>query len=340
MNSTAAANSCSENATGSSRIVPSKAEGIAFCTAYIAACVFIAVGNMSTIILFAANIRLRKRSLFLVVNMAFADLMLGILSLPIYIYGVGKSYQLWNGGWSMSLSIFFTIVDSFFMQASLISVAFISGERFYAIYWPFKHRTLSIQAYRIMIVAVWALTLVITSLWSTSYFLMSCKRAVFGWTPFVLILIFVICGSNIGIWRKFRRGNIAPQQQNRDSQNKRLTKTLMFVSILTLLSWLPLIIMNWLIVVFDVQIPWKFSYLVNVINYSNSFANPVVYALRIPEFRKALVLSCSRRLAVPNIDRRLRTNKKTLAQTPAKNIKNRDDFSTASYEQEVLDTKL
>ena len=340
MNSTAAANSCSENATGSSRIVPSKAEGIALCTAFISACVFIAVGNMSTIILFAANIRLRKRSLFLVINMAFADLMLGIFSLPIYIYGVGKSYQLWNGGWSMSLLIFYAIVDSFFTQASLISVAFISGERFYAIYWPFKHRKLPMRAYRIIIFTIWVLSLLVATLWSTSMFLISYKHWVYVSTPFVLILIFVICGSNIGIWRKFRRGNIAPQQQNRDSQNKRLTKTLMFVSILTLLSWLPLIIMNWFIDVFDVQIPRKFYYLVNVINYSNSFANPVVYALRIPEFRKALVLCCSRRPAVPNIDRRLRTNKKTLAQTPAKNIKNRDDLSTASYEQEVLDTKL
>ena len=291
---------------------------------------------MSTIILFAANIRLRKRSLFLVVNMTFADLMLGIFSLPIYIYLVGKKYQLWNIGESMSLSIFFTIVDSFFVQASLISVAFISGERFYAIYWPFKHRTLSIQAYRIIIFTIWVLSLLVATLWSTLNFLSSYKHSVYVWTPYVLILIFVICGSNIGIWRKFRRGNIAPQQENRDSENKRLTKTLMFVSILTLLSWLPLIIMNWLIYVFDVQIPLKFYDLVNVINYSNSFANPVVYALRLPEFRKALVLCCSRRPAVPNIDRRLRTNKKT----PAKNIKNRDDLSTASYEQEVLDTKL
>ena len=29
--------------------------------------------------------------------------------------------------------------------------------------------------------------------------------------------------------------------------------------------------------------------------YSNSFFNPVVYALRIPEFRQALVLGCFRR---------------------------------------------
>ena len=51
----------------------------------------------------------------------------------------------------------------------------------------------------------------------------------------------------------------------------------------------------------DIQIPWQFYDLVNVINYSNSFANPVVYALRIPEFREALVLCCLRRAAAPNM---------------------------------------
>ena len=139
MNSTAAANTSSDNTTVSSRIVPSTAEGIALCTAFSLSFVFIFVGNLLTIVLFAANKRLRKRSLFLVINMAFADLMLGTVSLPIYIYSVGRRFQLWKGGWPKSLSIFYSIVDIFFPQASLISAAVISGERFYAIYWPFKH---------------------------------------------------------------------------------------------------------------------------------------------------------------------------------------------------------
>ena len=184
---------------------------MALCTGFIFELAFIIVGNLLTIVLFAADRSLRKRSLFLVINMAFADLMLGILSLPIYIYNVGRSFQLWNGGWSMSLPIFYPIVDTFLSQASLISAAFISGERFYGIYWPFKYRTLSMREYRIIIFTVWALTFVITALWSTSYFLISYKRAVHVWTPYILILIFSICGCNIGIWRKFRHGNIASQ---------------------------------------------------------------------------------------------------------------------------------
>ena len=132
--STEAATNNSENATGSSRIVPSMAEGIALCTAFVSLVfVFVVLGNLLTIVLFAVNRSLRKRSLFLVINMAFADLMLGILSLPFYIYYVGYWFELWKGGWPVSLSIFYDI-DIFFMQASLISAAFISGERFYAIY--------------------------------------------------------------------------------------------------------------------------------------------------------------------------------------------------------------
>ena len=223
---TEAATNNSENATqGSSRIVPSKAEGIALCTAFLLVFVFVVVGNLLTIVLFAVNRSLRKRSLFLVINMAFADLMLGTVSLPLYIHSVGYNFELWKGGWPRSLFIFCVIVDTFFTQASLISAAFISGERFYAIYWPFKHRTLSMRAYRIIIFTVWVLALLFTALFSTMKLLFSFERATYYWMPYVFIITFIISGCNIGIWRKFRRRNIVSQLQNRNSQNKRLTKT-------------------------------------------------------------------------------------------------------------------
>ena len=324
MNIKAVANNSLEKETDLSNVLPS--------------IVFIVVGNLLTIVLFAVNRRLRKESLFVVINMAFADLMLGTLTLPLYIYQVGKSFQLWNGGWLMPLSFFYRIVDTFLSQASLISAAFVSGERFYAIYWPFKHRTLSMRAYSIIIFTVWALALLITAVLSTLQFLTLFKHAEYVWTSYILILIFIICGCNVGVWRKIRHGNIASQQQNRDSLNKRLTKTLLFVSILTLLSCLPLVIFNWLIYVYDVQIPLKFYYLVNVINYSNSFANPVVYALRIPEFRETLVLCCLRRANMVNITRR---RKKTFAVAPAMELRTlQTDSSQPAFEQKNMNTEL
>ena len=110
-----AATNSSENATGSSRIVPSYAEGIVLCTAFILTLVFIVVGILLTIVLFAVNRRLRRmRSLFLVINMVFADLMVGAEFLPIYIYALVAPYKFWTGGWSSSLIIFYLLVDSFF----------------------------------------------------------------------------------------------------------------------------------------------------------------------------------------------------------------------------------
>ena len=82
---------------------------------------------------------LRRKSLLLVINMAFADLMLGTLSLPIYIYSCRRLFTS-SGQEAIGClygSTFYTSVDALFSQASLISAAFISSERFWAIYWPF-----------------------------------------------------------------------------------------------------------------------------------------------------------------------------------------------------------
>ena len=322
-----------ENASeAASIIVRSKAEDIALCSAFILECVLIVVGNLFVIILFAANKGLRKKSLLLVINMSFADLMLGALTLPIYIYINGAFFwELWSGSDSLSLDIFYEIVDTTFLQASLISATFVSVERFYAIYWPFKHKTLSMRAYRIVITVVWTLALLFASVYTALRNLISSKHAMYVLNSYMLILLFITFGCNISIWRKFQRGSVASQQQNRAAQNKRLTKTLLFVSVLALMSWVPLIIMNFLIFVFHLPIPLRFYDLVNVVNYSNSFVNPVVYALRIREFKQALALCCFEREAARNDEGDERKRKQhggcCDAGDTAKNITNRSHQS-------------
>ena len=333
MDSTAATNISQDNTTGSSRIAPSKAEGIALCTTFILLFVCIVIGNSLTIVLFAVNRRFRKRSLFLVINMACADLMVGTVTLPIYIYSVGDEYKFWTAtGWLRSLTIFYMFGDSFFTFASLNSATFISGERFCAMYWPLKHRTLSMRAYRLVIFMVWALALLIAAFWTALSTFLSTKDAMYVTTPYILMLTLITCGCNIGIWRKFQLGEFASEQQNRASQNKRLTKTLLLVSILALVSWLPLIISNHLIFVHQVQIPNKVYVLVNVLNYSNSFVNPILYALRIPEFRGALVLCCFRGHA--------KADKIDVADDTANKNTTTDQSLRTGVHEDVLDAKL
>jgi len=274
--------------------------------------------------------------------MAFADLMLGILSAPIYILVIGCSYDLWRAQEVLSNNSFFfahIVTDTVFAQASIISAAAISGERFYAIYWPLKSQIVTTQAYRIVLVAVWTLAIVISSIVIALSHLVSHKHAVYAWAPYALILTFIICAFNFSIWRKFQHGRVASQQQNRALHNKRLTTTLLIASGLTLLSWLPLIITS-VLDVHGISISWRDNLVVNLVNYSNSFINPLVYVLRIPEFRNALGL-CSLRMQTSRkaiaIDRR---NPLTSRRRQLRTLRTHPSRPKVAFEQETADSEL
>ena len=201
---------------------PTKAEGIAVCSVFIVADVFIVSGNLLTLVLFALSKQLRKRSLFLVINMAFSDLFLGILTLPVYIVITGSSYRLWNFEISRNLEISFYFVDTALSQASLISAVFISLERFHAIFWPLKHRTLSTQAYRVGISVVWVLSILVSTIFNLLLWLKSAKECLYFWMPYAATMLLLLCSCNIGIWRKSQHRAVVSQQNIINSQ--RLTK--------------------------------------------------------------------------------------------------------------------
>ena len=287
-----------ENASASTRSFPSKSEGLALCSAFILSSVLIIAGNLLTLVLFAVAKPLRRKSLFLVLNMAFADFMLGAFSLPFYIFFVGSYYQLWTAKYDfehMAYKIFYTSIDNMFLFGSYISAASISCERFYAVFWPFKHRSLSTRTYRIAIFLLWSSAVLLSTLMTLLNVSSSFESVLYVFIPVVLGLTIIVCVCNIAIWRSFQHESVASQHRNGASRNRRLTKTLLLVSIPALVCWLPIIILNILISVTKTSIPWTFYYMVNILNYSNSFVNPIVYVFRIPEFQQALRLCCTKR---------------------------------------------
>ena len=277
-----------------------RVDGIALCSVYLFEAVLIVGGNLLTIVFFAMKRNLRKKSLHLVINMAFADTMVGAVSVPMYTYlVVGPFFYLWPS--RASLKPFYFIWDTIFSQASLMSAVFISCERFFAVFWPLKHKTLSMRAHRIAIFMVWTLAIIVSSMTVTPIYLLSRKHAFYLWVSFPLTCLAIVCCCNIGIWRKFQQLHIALQPgQIRSTKNKRLTKTLLFVSVIAVTSWLPLVINNYvgLVEKLTLRRGYLINFIVVILNFSNSFLNPVVYALRIPEFRQSLFLCCSRRQAV------------------------------------------
>ena len=322
-------------ASRSSLDLPPKAYRIAWCSLYGVEALLIVITNSLTIILFVLNKKLRKKSLLFVISMAFADLMFGTV-LPLRIYFLGNRYQLWTARLYKPLRIFCDISQMIFLRVSLTSAALMSGERFYAIYWPLKHRALTERAYYIVIAMVWVLTaLFCTILFPRLRFTtLDAKHIVHAFAAYLLALLVIVCGCNIGIWRKFQRRSIAPQQQNRAAQNQRLTKTLLFVSFVAVLSWLPYILVKFLNVRSNVSPTTKYILqIVLLLSYSNSFLNAVIYALRIPEFKQALGACFFRRQA-------LMIKAGSERSTQPRTLSSSSSHLNMAHESEVMDTKL
>ena len=296
MNESTGTSASNKSSTYTPYSVPSRVEGITLSVVFLLEAVLIVAGNFLTICLFPKEKKVRKKSLFLVVNMAFADLMSGAVSLPLYVYtSIGPSYRLWKTSYK-ALEIGWDVTDNTFSEASLISAVFIALERFYAIYWPLKHRTLSTKAYYITTVITWTLALLISAVFNPVKYLISDKAATYAWMSFPLLFLFIVCLCNVGIYRTFQKRKVSSQQGNRAPQTQRLTLTLLLVSTISLLSWLPLVTANYIFYVQNITASkWCLIYdIINILNHSNCFVNSVVYSLRIPEFRQALVLCLTR----------------------------------------------
>ena len=233
MSNTSETNVSRGNDLSLSNTPPYMAEGIALCVAFTSTFVLNVPGNLITIIIFA-NKNIHKNHFSLVVNMAFADLLLGAVSLPIFTWPCRLRIPAvdqvdWNGEDQHTSLHFFP--DLWYFDTGLAYFCSLH------ILWDISRHILAGKtniidtSIRNCYFTVWILALLISATWTASNLLLSYKRTMFIWGPYTLIPVLITCGCNLGIWKKFQRGTVASaQQQTRDLQNKRLTDTLSSVS--------------------------------------------------------------------------------------------------------------
>ena len=219
----------------------------------------------------------------------------------------------------MAYQIFYTSLDYNFLFSSYISVASISCERCYAVFWPFKHRSLSTRTYRVIVFFIWTLSVLVSTLINLLNFYdsSSFESILYVFNPVALGLTTIICVCNIAIWRNFQQESVVSHNRNGASRNRSLTKTLLLLSILALVCWLPLIIMDVLIFTYVSETSLLCIYVIaNILNYSNSFVNPIVYVFRIPEFQQALRSCYTKRRPAIIMVKTERRNRKVAPITP------------------------
>ena len=244
----------------------------------------IIVGNLLTIWIFLKQ-RLRKRAHFLLISLAVADLLVGLLTVPLYITINTISYlnQLY-----LQVGRVYNFIDIFTGVASIVTLSAISLERMYAVGWPFRHRTLTFRVYIFAIAIPWILAAIFTSIAILGYFsIISSENYVCTQTLFLSTPLLVMSIAYYVVWKKQQTTMMG--NQNHIVREKRLAKTLFIITAASLLTWLPFQILL-LLVYFDVILPYFNTTLlvIKFLQFSNSLVNVTIYPFRISEFKNAL----------------------------------------------------
>ena len=280
----------------------SSSDCIIWFAAFLAVTVAIVTVNLLSIILFIKNSNLRTRGMYLVINLTVVDILVGGLStinLLLIITHIGCKtviVRLPVEGINIVQSVFF-----WFPLTSLTNITVISLERMHATFRPFSHRVIKKWVYGVTICVVWVLVgMISTGIMLLSFFGKKWSQHQYLWQSYCLLCLFVICACYASIIVKICCG-ARPQHHGAARRQRKLTVTLLIMTIVSLLLWLPYAIATFVFYTTDSirslsdtkRMRLNMSLL--LLLYTNSFVNPVVYTIRMPKFRKALLLLFTRR---------------------------------------------
>ena len=261
---------------------------IASVTVYGIEAVTIVMLNALTIIVYLKERSLRKRSMYLVINQAVADMLVGATLIYICLF-MGHMCELWN----LAISLFVSLC-TVSPLASLINLGAISLERTHATFRPFKHRLIKKKIFGAAAAIVWVSAGAIsTGIVSQMNF----QRSIYkGFRIFLIsylssflfcLLTIVVSYSSMAI--KIVYGT-QPYHRSATNRGRKLTKTLFIVTVVSLLLTLPYIIVGFCrILELCTSIPFYLDFSFQFMFFANSLVNPVLYAVRMPEFKRALI---------------------------------------------------
>ena len=268
----------------------SRSAAIAWCVAFSTEALTIAIFNLLTVVMFVINRRLRKRKFYLLLNLAIADFIVGAVAMPYFLYTFGGYYALWKIQWMSGHHIACNLLDIFSAFSSIISLVVVSLERLFATFWPFRHRALDRKVYFVSIALIWVLATFPPSIHTIGdQNVITMKQQAYIWRTFILILVLIICISYVAILIKVR-GRNHYQGHGLTERNRKLTISLLILTVVSLVTWMPFVICHFLYLSKDYFTSHlNILHFIKLLQYANSLVNPIIYAFRIPKFRKAAI---------------------------------------------------
>ena len=270
-------------------------ENRAWCIVYGLESAAVIIGNILIIAAFTVTKSLHKKTYYLLISLAVADLLVGAVAIPMFIHVIGGSITQW---WTVDNHVQHTqtAIDIFTSYASIFFLVVIALERLYASISPFNHDNLKPLAYYIVIGFVWffAALMGILSYLREQHVKSADNEGVFLFIMVMLalsMLIIIISYVLIMIILMRSRSTFT------DDFERRMAATLLILTVIFIATWLPFKVINYIFHYDrtatlgcgnDLGCLYQAIYATKFLHYFNSVVNPIVYALRVKDFRKGI----------------------------------------------------
>ena len=278
-----------------------------WCVLYLVIATFAILGNVLIILVFSKKRNLRTRTNYFVIGLAFGDILVGTLTIPLY---VALLILLCNENHKASKLVqeIFSPMDILSGMLSILQLMTISVERVYAIAFPLRHRVSSPRSNLIILAGIWCMAIGIASLnfaipkgpeWKGTFLVYSTLGF---FVPFSVIFV-----AYISIWMIVKNRTQVPRNRVRAvKRESRLAQTVFALILLFLVTWLPFFSLN--LVLYSCSkcagaAPMQLVLFFKALHYSGSALNPIVYSARMPEFRRPITILMKERRFTESINR-------------------------------------
>ena len=239
------------------------------------------LANAVTIVVFWRRRFALRKTAYLLINLAAADLQIGMGVVLLGVIGMTnhKSIPI------LTTALFFSTT------ASISSLTVIAVERAFAIARPLKHRTASAAGYYVAIGVVWVIAALVCGLIELNNYLDSTAPI------YAILFVYCLCLAVISlsyaiVWCSGSKRPTTNIQRN--VQNRKLARTLLIVIFLSLATVIPGQV---LMVALNTGQAASLAHHLLVflfVEFLNPLLNPFVYVLRMPDFRREISRLCKR----------------------------------------------
>ena len=273
------------------RIISEKEER-AWFAALVIGCSVIFLLNAFTLAIYTRNRHLRKPSTYLIINLTVADLLVGTVGIVLLSFFEPDKLE-----WELELKqafswqsfVYFTSA-CLFPVASLANISLISLERLHATLFPFRHCLIGKRVYLTTICCSWLFSLTLSCVFSLLD-LRASPAFPYVFSSYIFLSLLILTVSYVIIISTVKNNPPFPNAGPALSQERKLTVTLFTVTVVSVLTILPWVI--WSVIALHIQsklcsaVFFRIYLSFDLLYLFNSIVNPLIYAIRMQEFRKA-----------------------------------------------------